>query len=432
MSTDTDGAPPSVSPPGPDDGPGPTGNGQRERDGRDAPTRAGRRRAAANGSNPSWVQQEIDRRVAARRAGTAEQPVGRHARPDTTETAVSPNLGGETTRSGPVPSPPGDPGGPSIPPVTRMRRPRSARRDRDPHAGGREPTGAAHTLGTPPAPAASAPLQHFAPPEGSPTFGPAAPSWFKPGPRDAPTAPAPPDPRVVPPGRPPLTAPQGPPGPTRPAGSPFSVPGFARPAGPPAGAGSAEATTPAGATPPTALGRPLADAPPAWDARSRPAAPEALGAPPLSRAQGPLTLPTAPPPATPTWPGPRDDPEQDPPAAPERVRVVLSERKRAAHPVRTVEVVQEGTGVGQLLRTSLIRSQLIVSLWFAAAACLALGSLPLLFAIFPEIGRAELLGLRLPWLLLGVLAYPFLLGLGWWHTQTAEKVEQNFADHVQD
>ena len=36
------------------------------------------------------------------------------------------------------------------------------------------------------------------------------------------------------------------------------------------------------------------------------------------------------------------------------------------------------------------------------------------------------------WLLLGVLVYPFLLGLGWWHTRTAERVEQNFADHVQD
>lgn len=125
-------------------------------------------------------------------------------------------------------------------------------------------------------------------------------------------------------------------------------------------------------------------------------------------------------------------PGELPPEVSERVRVVLSERKRAATPVRTVEVVQEGTGVGQLLRSSLIRSQLNVALWFAAAAGGTLGALPLLFTLFPEIGRAEVFGVRLPWLLLGVLVYPFLLGLGWWHTRTAERVEQNFADHVQD
>lgn len=112
--------------------------------------------------------------------------------------------------------------------------------------------------------------------------------------------------------------------------------------------------------------------------------------------------------------------------------MVLSERKRAAAPVRTVEVVQEGTGVGQLLRGSLIQTQLAVALWFTAAAGLTLGMLPLLFMLFPQIGRAEVFGLRVPWLLLGVLIYPFLLGLGWWHARTAERVEQNFADHVQD
>ena len=33
---------------------------------------------------------------------------------------------------------------------------------------------------------------------------------------------------------------------------------------------------------------------------------------------------------------------------------------------------------------------------------------------------------------LGILVYPFLLGLGWWFTRTAERVEQDFADHIQD
>lgn len=115
-----------------------------------------------------------------------------------------------------------------------------------------------------------------------------------------------------------------------------------------------------------------------------------------------------------------------------RVKVTLSERRNQAHPVRTVVDIQEGGAVGELLRSNLIGSQLTVALRFALFAALTLGLLPLAFAVFPEIGRTEVFGLRLPWLLLGVLVYPFLLGLGWWHTRTAERVEQNFADHVQD
>jgi hypothetical protein len=118
--------------------------------------------------------------------------------------------------------------------------------------------------------------------------------------------------------------------------------------------------------------------------------------------------------------------------ASKRVRVVLSERKGNARSVRTVVEVQEGTAVGDLLRTNLIGTQLIVALRIGAVAVIALGLLPALFAVFPEIGRIEVLGIRLPWLLLGVLVYPFLLGLGWVHTRAAEKVEQSFADDVQD
>ncbi|WP_181783619.1 hypothetical protein [Pseudonocardia pini] len=125
------------------------------------------------------------------------------------------------------------------------------------------------------------------------------------------------------------------------------------------------------------------------------------------------------------------DPE-DTTEAPRRVRVVLSERKGVARTVRTVVDVQEGTPVGELLRANLIRGQLSVAMRVGAIAVLVLGLLPVLFAVYPELGRVEFLGLRLPWLLLGVLVYPFLLGLGWWHTKAAEKVEQNFADHVQD
>jgi hypothetical protein len=138
--------------------------------------------------------------------------------------------------------------------------------------------------------------------------------------------------------------------------------------------------------------------------------------------------------AVPIVPGEPGAPEVDPVETMDsrRVRVVLSERRGGARAVRTVVDVQEGTGVGELLRSNLIGSQLTVALRFAVGTGLLLGVLPLLFAMVPEIGRTEVLGLRLPWLLLGVLVYPFLVLIGLWHTRTAERVEQNFADHVQD
>jgi hypothetical protein len=115
-----------------------------------------------------------------------------------------------------------------------------------------------------------------------------------------------------------------------------------------------------------------------------------------------------------------------------RVRVVLSERKGVARPVRTIKEVQENTAVGDLLRRNLIRSQLSVTLRFAALTAAVLVALPALFAALPELGRLQVLGLRVPWLLLGVLIYPFLIGIAWWYTRVADRVEQNFADHVQD
>ena len=36
------------------------------------------------------------------------------------------------------------------------------------------------------------------------------------------------------------------------------------------------------------------------------------------------------------------------------------------------------------------------------------------------------------WLVLGVLMYPFLVCVAWRYTRVADRVEQSFADHVQD
>jgi hypothetical protein len=129
----------------------------------------------------------------------------------------------------------------------------------------------------------------------------------------------------------------------------------------------------------------------------------------------------------------RGDPGPEPlvPEA-QRTVVVLSERRARARPVRNVETLQDGSVVGELLRTDLIRSQLGLALRSAVAAGLFLGLLPLVFALFPAVGEMEVLGFRLPWVLLGVAVYPFLWLLGRLHTRSAERIEREFADQVQD
>lgn len=126
-----------------------------------------------------------------------------------------------------------------------------------------------------------------------------------------------------------------------------------------------------------------------------------------------------------------------PPPEPElssrkRERVVLSERRRPVRPVRTEVDVRELTGVGDMLSTNLIRSQLGLALRVGSIALFTLALLPALFAVFPVLGRMEVFNIRLPWLVLGALVYPFLLALGWLHARAAEKLEQSFTEHVRD
>ncbi|ALE79815.1 hypothetical protein DMP15_02295 [Pseudonocardia sp. UM4_GMWB1] len=111
---------------------------------------------------------------------------------------------------------------------------------------------------------------------------------------------------------------------------------------------------------------------------------------------------------------------------------MLSERRSTAQSSRGLSDVQDPGAVGTLLRNSLVRTQLLLALRVSVVALIGLGVLPALFIAVPVIGQVEVLGIRLPWLLLGVLVYPFLLGLGWWYVSSAEAAEQDFADDVAD
>lgn len=117
---------------------------------------------------------------------------------------------------------------------------------------------------------------------------------------------------------------------------------------------------------------------------------------------------------------------------PKRVRVVLAERKRARRVVRTLAEVEEQTGVGEMLVRQLIRAQLATSAWLAVLVVLAVGTLPVLFWYLPDVAELTVFGLQLPWLVLGLAVYPFLLGVGWLYVRLADRQEQNFVSMVED
>jgi hypothetical protein len=110
-----------------------------------------------------------------------------------------------------------------------------------------------------------------------------------------------------------------------------------------------------------------------------------------------------------------------------RVRVVLSEvaaRRSPADPAHAD--LAEQTPVGEALVRGLVRAQLALALRMALLVVTGLGALPLLFAVAPAVGGIRILGVNLPWLLLGVLSFPFLLVVGWAYVRWAERNEQDF------
>ena len=110
-----------------------------------------------------------------------------------------------------------------------------------------------------------------------------------------------------------------------------------------------------------------------------------------------------------------------------RTRVVLGEvagRRPATDPAGADLVEQ--TSVGEALVRGLVRAQLALALRLWLVVATGLGGLPLLFAVAPEVGAVKVAGIGLPWLLLGVLSFPFLFGVGWAYVRWAERNEQDF------
>ncbi|MGN6302683.1 MAG: hypothetical protein ACTHN8_16495 [Angustibacter sp.] len=114
---------------------------------------------------------------------------------------------------------------------------------------------------------------------------------------------------------------------------------------------------------------------------------------------------------------------------PARVRVT---GPRTGRPRRTsiASEIDAQSPVGEVYMRSLMRSQLRLALGVVLVLALSVGSLPLLFELSPGLRRAHLLGVPVPWLLLGLGVYPVLIALAWFYVRRAERNEEVFGDMV--
>ncbi|EEP72443.1 hypothetical protein MCAG_02770 [Micromonospora sp. ATCC 39149] len=120
------------------------------------------------------------------------------------------------------------------------------------------------------------------------------------------------------------------------------------------------------------------------------------------------------------------------PTAHGRTRIVLAEvSRREPDADRARAELAQQTRVGEALVRGLVRAQLALALRLSLVVLIGLGGLPWLFAIAPSVGRVTVFGVNLPWLLLGLVSFPFLIAVGWAYVRLAERNEQDFTDLVQ-
>ncbi len=108
-----------------------------------------------------------------------------------------------------------------------------------------------------------------------------------------------------------------------------------------------------------------------------------------------------------------------------RQRVVLAHR-RGTRMVRTRVELHEQTDVGDALVRGLVRAQLGLAVRLAALVMGGAVALALSDSVFPALSDLSPFGVRPNWLILGVLIYPLLYGLGRLYIRLAEQGERDF------
>jgi hypothetical protein len=88
------------------------------------------------------------------------------------------------------------------------------------------------------------------------------------------------------------------------------------------------------------------------------------------------------------------------------------------------------TRLGEVYVQSLVRAQLRLAGYVVVLLVVSIGLLPVVFRLLP-LDHVHVLGVPLPWLVLGVLVYPWLLILAVWYVRRAEHNEAAFVDLVE-
>jgi hypothetical protein len=117
---------------------------------------------------------------------------------------------------------------------------------------------------------------------------------------------------------------------------------------------------------------------------------------------------------------------------PKRVRVTSphsgATRRRQ---VAVTHEINAQTGVGEVFMRSLVATQARLALLVLGVVAVVIGGLPALFWLVPGLRAAQVVGIPLPWLMLGGLVYPTLVALGWFYVRQAERIEREFSDLVE-
>lgn len=113
-----------------------------------------------------------------------------------------------------------------------------------------------------------------------------------------------------------------------------------------------------------------------------------------------------------------------------RKRVVLADASKPVTVLQRFAEVEEQTSVGEHLLRTHMRKQLRSALRVALLIVLVFAALPITAYLWPTFAELTVVGVRLPWLLLGVLAFPLLFCAGFWYHKQAERNERSFVEEV--
>jgi uncharacterized membrane protein len=125
-------------------------------------------------------------------------------------------------------------------------------------------------------------------------------------------------------------------------------------------------------------------------------------------------------------------PEPEQHAKPRRQRVVLADPRQQVNTLRARVELEEQTSWGEALVTDLVQAQLRTGLLLVLLVIVVLGALPVVCYFVPAFAGLRVMGVPLPWLLLGVLPFPLLFGVGLRYNQLAERHERDFVDMIEN